>query len=118
MSDDRRYLCLDSNSNNWRSDRQLTLEERKAFDREAEALYKRGNFVRLSAGRNCMYDELFIFDRAEDAAAFYSEGFRAFELIVDGVAQGFQSVVLFKSGRKIASKSDDPDVMVQGEVGP
>jgi hypothetical protein len=73
-------------------------------------LYKQGNFVVLSAGKNFAFDELFVFEDAPNARAFYETGYSAFESFIgdDDEGYGFQEVALYRDGRRIARKSCAP----------
>jgi hypothetical protein len=116
MSYDVFYECPGLDRTNWRNSRQVGPDDREAFEIKIQELYERGNFVTLSAGRNFAFDEIFLFDRAEDAAEFFADGYQGYESVIDGSRCGFQEVTLYESGRKVASKSDDPDETVEGEV--
>jgi hypothetical protein len=116
MSFDTVHICLGGDSNGWHNNRRMEPEDREAFEIEAQKLYEKGNFVTLSAGRNFFFDEIFLFECAEDAARFFADGYMDYESVIDGLRCGFQEIALYQSGRKIASKSDDPEETIEGEV--
>jgi hypothetical protein len=76
------------------------------FENESGRLYAKGDYVVLVAGRNCCFDELYLFERASDADQFYRDGLRRQECIVDGERMGFLEVSLYHSGRRVAAKMD------------
>jgi hypothetical protein len=116
MSYDVIYICQGGDSDGWRNNRGLNPADSQAFDAEAGKLHEAGNFVVLSAGRNLACDELFLFQQFEDAMSFYDKGYKAYESVIDGSRCGFQEITLYQSGRKIESKSDDPEETFESEV--
>jgi hypothetical protein len=115
MSYDVIYICQDGDSNGWRNNRRLNAEDSHTFDVEAEKLYKAGNFVVLSAGRNFMHEEIFLFERVEDAVCFYDTGYKARESTIDEISCGFEEVALYLSGRKVTTKSDEGGAIVESQ---
>ena len=59
-----------------------------------------------------MFDELFLFEDAPSATAFYESGFLEWESFLGGEDEGcgFQEVSLYRSGTRIASKSCAPSL--------
>lgn len=76
------------------------------FNKEAERLYLQGHSVVLTAGKNCSFDELFLFERCEDANHFYRFGFQDWELFLDQEEEGcgFQQVAHYRRGALIQNK--------------
>jgi hypothetical protein len=91
----------------------LRSEEAKSNELEAEAkrLHAPGHFVTLSAGENCLIDELFLFRDAVEATEFYERGFAAWEKFLEGEAEGFAR--LYEFGRLVASKSCPPSIRLE-----
>jgi hypothetical protein len=81
------------------------------FDRQ----YAQGYFVVLSAGKNCSLEELFLFEDASDAGAFYESGFKDRELFIGDEAEGcdFQEVSLYRGGHLAATKSCAPTKRIE-----
>jgi hypothetical protein len=71
---------------------------REEFHALYNRLYKQGHYVVLSAGNNCLFDELFLFEDASNAKTFFESGFLAWESFVEGDEEGcgFQEVSLYQ----------------------
>jgi hypothetical protein len=82
----------------------------KEFEALYDRLYEQGHFVVLSAGKNFLFDELFLFEDASNARAFYESGYSDFESFLgdDDEGYGFQEVSLYRAGRLIGSKESAP----------
>jgi hypothetical protein len=80
------------------------------FDALFDRLYEQGHFVVLSAGKNFLFDEVFLFEDASDARTFYKSGFLKWESFIGDDAEGcgFQEVSLYRARRRVASKSCAP----------
>ena len=80
------------------------------FETICNRLYTEGNFVVLSAGKNFMRDELFLFETATDAQEFFDRGFRDWESFVDDADEGsgFWEISLYQGGQRVATKSCEP----------
>ncbi len=80
------------------------------FDLAAERLYEQGHSVALKAGKNLLFDEIFLFERATDAKAFYDFGYQDWESYLDEDEEGcgFQEIVLFSKGKLVVAKSAAP----------
>jgi hypothetical protein len=80
------------------------------FDLEAERLYNQGHSVVLRAGRNLLFDEIFLFERAADANEFYNFGYQGWESYLDGEDEGcgFQEIARFRKGKLIRTKAAAP----------
>ncbi|MGB8028375.1 MAG: hypothetical protein WCF30_01815 [Terracidiphilus sp.] len=77
------------------------------FDR----LYAQGDFVVLSAGKNCIFEEIVLFEDGISAQEFYERGFQKWERFPDDDEEegfGFQEVSLYQAGCMVASKSCAP----------
>jgi hypothetical protein len=80
------------------------------FADDFERLYRQGHVVLLVPGKNCDLDELFLFETAAEALAFYSSDLDDFESFIGDEREpcGFREVSLFYGGRRIATKSCEP----------
>ena len=117
MSYDRIYVCRELDQSTWMEQRQMEKQGRsEEFEAESDYLYQKGDFVELVAGGNFMFGELYLFVKPEDANRFYEVDFAGRESIVDDKPCGFQEVSLYRSGKLIATKSqqplDDPQVVI------
>ena len=111
MSYDRIYIRTSQHPSGLLERRQaarMNLSEH--FELTYNRLHALGNFVVLSAGKNFLFDELFLFEGASDAAAFYDSGFMKWESFPeqDDEGCGFQEVSLYRGGRRVATKSCEP----------
>jgi hypothetical protein len=88
--------------------------EKKNLSDYFYANYKRlrakGDFVVLSAGKNCLLDEMFVFESGTDAQEFYERGYRKWERFAIDAEEGFgfQEVSLYRDGYLVATKSCPP----------
>jgi hypothetical protein len=84
------------------------------FDAHYERLYRQGNFVVLSAGKNFAFDELFLFQTSADAEDFYNTGFMKFESFIgdDDEGFGFDQISLSQGGRLVHTKSTAPTARI------
>ena len=80
-------------------------------------LHTQGHFVVLSAGKNCLFDEMFLFEAGVDAQEFYQRGYRKWEKfpIDEEEGFGFQEVTLYQDGRLVATKSCPPSMRLEVE---
>jgi hypothetical protein len=85
------------------------------FDANFNRLYAQGDFVVLSAGKNCMFDEMFLFEAGTDAQEFYERGYRKWERfpIDEEEGFGFQEVTLYQDGHLVATKSCEPSTRIE-----
>jgi hypothetical protein len=90
---------------------------REEFKAQYDRLYRQGHFVILSAGKNFAFDELFLFEEASNATAFYESGFSEWESFIGGEVEGcgFQEVSLYRAGTRSASKSSAPSPRTEKE---
>jgi hypothetical protein len=111
MSFDHIWLKTEGQRNKWLDCR---AEERNGRGQElhavADVLYAQGHYVRLSAGKNYLHDEIFLFRDISAAAEFYERGFTAWEPFPEGEEEGlgFQKVSLYRDGHLVAAKSCEP----------
>jgi hypothetical protein len=80
------------------------------FDTTFGRLYAQGHFVVLIAGKNHLFDELFLFEDAAGAHQFYERGFRKWESFIGDNDEGcgFQEVSLYREGHLVNTKSCAP----------
>ena len=80
-----------------------------------DRLYAQGHFVVLRAGKDLCSDELFLFEDASDAGAFYEVGFWEWESIIgdDDHACGFQEVSLYWAGGQVVTKACAPSPQIE-----
>ena len=78
-------------------------------------LNSQGHFVVLSAGKNFLFDEKFMFESGADAQNFFDTGFMKFESFIgDGdEGCGFQEVSLYRNGHLTATKSCAPTKRIE-----
>lgn len=109
MSYDRIYLCRSLDERTW--DEVLFGERQGRSEEELESehgrLYKKGDFVVLSAGVNFGFDEIYLFEQRADAERFYRTDFASRECVMDQGRCGFQEISLYRGGRLVATK-DQP----------
>ena len=111
MSYDRVNLCRGLDQSTWSERNEMKKKGRwETFQSEADRLYLKGDFVVLVAGANFLFDELYLFDRPEDARQFYEVAFAGRESIVDDKPCGFEEVSLYLGGKCIAQKEQPSSV--------
>jgi hypothetical protein len=102
MSYDKIWICP-------RIDRETWTERfgaEQQLHREVEYLYHKGDFVVLVHGAEMCIEELFLFKRREDAAAFYETGYKGREYLRPGGSLvGFQEISLYLSGHRKRTKA-------------
>ena len=82
----------------------------------ADALYKEGNYVPLSAGENVICDERFLCCSYSSAVAFFNSGYEAWESYIGDseVGCGFQEVTLYRERKAVETKTMLPGTRRQG----
>ena len=81
----------------------------REFKAEYERLWALGNYVTLSAGKNYLHDDIFLFDTEADSRNFYQEGFRSYEVLSDDQGYlGFDRVALYVGGHLVEEKAVEP----------
>jgi hypothetical protein len=85
------------------------------FYAQCDHLYARGRFVVLRAGEDLRYDQLFLFEDASGAEAFYESGFWEWESFIgdDDRACGLEEVSLHWSGGQVLSKACAPSTRIE-----
>ena len=85
------------------------------FHANFDRLHAKGDFVVLSTGKNCTFDEIFLFEAGTDAREFYERCFRDCERFpVDEVERFvFEEVSLYQGGERIATKSCEPSMPIE-----
>jgi hypothetical protein len=73
-------------------------------------LHAQGHAVVLLAGKNHLFDELFLFESLSGAYQFYEHDFQKWESFLgdDDEGCGFQEVSLYQDGHLVATKSSAP----------
>jgi len=87
----------------------------RQFEDEVNHLNALGHVVTLSAGKNFIFDELFLFRTQLDAQEFFDLDYLEWERFPcddEGEGFGFDNVSLFKGGCQVASKSCAPSKWV------
>ena len=122
MSYDRVHVCHGIDRQSWTERREAEQAGHgDEFDVEAGGLHREGNFVVLSAGANFLFDELYLFAKADHAREFFRSGFISRESVLSGIPVGFQNIALHIKGRLVARKElsatevVDPDCFVIDE---
>ena len=85
------------------------------FEDEVDRLRAQGHFVAISAGKNFIFDELFLFRTQIDAQEFYDLDYRDWERFPDDEEAegfGFDHIALFNGGCQVPSKSCAPSKWV------
>ena len=101
------------------------LERREATTRNmSDHFYKKfnrlrgqGHFVTLTAGKNHLFDELFLFESPSNAREFFEYGYQKWESSIGDEDQGcgFQGVSLYRDGHLVATKSSAPTKLNRAE---
>jgi hypothetical protein len=107
MSYDGIWIQDSEHPGGWLEGRQAEKQDRcDEFEAICNRLYAQGHYVALEAGKNILFDRLFLFQHALDAKSFYDCGFRSSEpFIGDDDAGGFEKISLFQAGKLVNSKS-------------
>ncbi len=124
MSFDRWWVCKTADPSTW-TERGKAEKQGKLLELEAELtrLEEQGHIVVLEHGRNYLFDELYAFEREADAVAFYEDGYKRRERVIlnrpdcgfpeRGGGFGFHKVRLYLNGVCRASKSENPNLVVE-----
>ena len=118
MSFDKIWIQTNGQDNNWLERNAAEKAGRKnEFFAEAEMLGAQGHYVTLSAGKNCLIDEIFLFRDAAAATEFYERGYAAWEKYfpMETESFGFDSVSLYADRRLVATKSCPPSMHLEVE---
>ena len=85
------------------------------FHANFSRLYAQGHFVVLVAGKNHLFDELFLFEDVSGACQFYERGFQKWESFIgdDDEGCGFQEVSLYRDGHLADTKSWAPTKRIE-----
>ncbi len=123
MSFDRWWVCRTADRSTWTERRGAEQNGRLVeFEHELARLEEQGHLVVLSHGSNVLLDELYAFEREADALAFYEEGYKRREFMSNmrghgfperGGGFGFQEASLYIAGVRRASKSENPEPVVE-----
>jgi hypothetical protein len=89
------------------------------FNSNFDRLYTQGHFVVLVAGKNFLFDELFLFESSASAQNFYDSGFINWESFMGGDNEGcgFQEISLYSGGHLVATKSCEPTMLIEVKHG-
>jgi len=85
------------------------------FNGICNRLFAQGHFVELVAGKNHLFEEIFLFEDAASGQLFYERDFRKWESFIEDGAEGcgFQRVSLYRNGHLVATKACEPSASTE-----